>query len=200
MAPAKGQATTARMVEAMLELIQSRGYAGTGIATVLDRAAAPRGSMYFHFPDGKEQLAEQAIERATEQFRSLIDEAAGHERRPSRVVAGVLDVLAGLIEGSDFELGCSVSVVTLEMGAHSERLRAACATAYATWTSSVADQLLAAGLPGDEAREVAATVVSTVEGAMIMSRALRDTAPLVSAGRVLVRLLDGLTDPMAATR
>jgi len=196
----KGEATTARMVEAMLELIQSRGYAGTGIATVLDRAAAPRGSMYFHFPDGKEQLAEQAIGRAAEQFQALIAGAAGTGQRPSRVVAGVLDVLTRLLEDSGYELGCPVSVVTLEMGAHSERLRTACATAYESWISAVAEFLTVAGASEDDAREVAETVVSTVEGAMILSRATRDTAPMASAARVLGRLLDGLAVPTDARR
>ncbi|MEU1980689.1 TetR/AcrR family transcriptional regulator [Nocardia sp. NPDC019395] len=46
----KDEAASARIVDAMLDLIQSHGYAGTGIATVLVQARAPRGSMYFHFP------------------------------------------------------------------------------------------------------------------------------------------------------
>src|SRR3954462_10736854 len=100
----KGEATTARMVDAMLGLIQSRGYAGTGITTVLERASAPKGSMYFHFPEGKEQLAERALAQAAEQFRALIGEAAAGRQDPARVMAGILDVLAGLVADTDYEL------------------------------------------------------------------------------------------------
>ena len=116
------------------------------------------------------------------------------------MVAGVVDVLTHLLADSDYELGCPVSVVTLEMGAHSERLRLACARAYESWISSVEEFLAASGVAADEAREVAETVISTVEGAMILSRAVRDTAPMASAGRVLGRLLAGITGPMDATR
>jgi TetR/AcrR family transcriptional repressor of lmrAB and yxaGH operons len=196
----KGEATTARMVEAMLELIQSRGYAGTGINTVLERASAPKGSMYFHFPEGKEELAERAIGRAADQFRDLIGEAAQREQSPAHVVTGVLDVLARLLVDSNYELGCPVSVVTLEMGAHSERLRTACASAYESWVSSLENYLAASGLALEDARELAETVVSTVEGAMILSRAGRDIKPILSAGRVLGRLLDEMTEPQGAKR
>src|SRR5690349_3876281 len=56
----KGASTRARLAESMLELIQLQGYAGTGLNTVTAHARAPKGSLYFHFPDGKEALGEQA--------------------------------------------------------------------------------------------------------------------------------------------
>lgn len=188
----KGEVTSTRMVEAMLELIQTRGYAGTGINAVLERASAPKGSMYFHFPQGKEELGERAIALASDQFRSLIAETTSTAQSPGRVVARVLEVLAALLADSDYELGCPVSVVTLEMGAHSERLRAACVNAYDSWISPVTDYLAASGLDAHHARAVATTVVSTVEGAMILSRAVKDTAPMQDAAGVLGELLDGM--------
>lgn len=186
----KGEATSARMVEVMLGLIQSRGYAGTGINTVLEQSGVPKGSMYFHFPEGKEQLAEQAIGRASEEFRALIAETTASEPSPGRVISRVLEVLSGLLVDGGYELGCPVSVVTLEMGAHSDRLRAACALAYESWIAPVAAYLADAGLAAQRARELAETVVSTVEGAMVVSRAMRDVQPMRSAARVLAALLD----------
>jgi TetR/AcrR family transcriptional repressor of lmrAB and yxaGH operons len=181
------------MVEVMLELIQSRGYAGTGINLVLENAGVPKGSMYFHFPEGKEELAERAIGRAADQFRQLIGETAISEPSPGRVITRALDVLAGLLVDGNYELGCPVSVVTLEMGAHSDRLRTACAQAYESWISPVADYLAAWGLAEGRARELAETVVSTVEGAMVVSRAMRDIKPMISAARVLAPMLDEVT-------
>ncbi|MFI1919523.1 TetR/AcrR family transcriptional regulator [Nocardia sp. NPDC020380] len=186
----KGEATSARMVDAMLELVQSHGYAGTGINTVLAQAGAPRGSMYFHFPQGKEELGEQAIGKAATQFQELIAQVTADAPTPGQLVARVVEALAGLLTGSDYELGCPVSVVTLEMGAHSDRLRSACAAAYESWIAPVADYLVALGHSADHARDLAETTVSTLEGAIILSRAARDTRPLASAGRVLGPLLD----------
>lgn len=181
------------MVDAMLDLMQSRGYAGTGINTILEQAGAPRGSMYFHFPMGKEELGEQAIDKAADHFRDMAAEAMSSAASPGQAVVRMLDALTGMLVDSDYELGCPVSVVTLEMGAHSDRLRSACANAYESWIAPMTEYLMAAGLPADRARDLAETTVSSVEGAMILSRAARDTRPLASAARVLGPMLDQLT-------
>lgn len=185
----KGAETSARLVYSMLDLIQARGYSGTGLNTVAEHARAPKGSLYFHFPEGKEGLGEKAVELAADRFRALLADTASRSRAPGEVIHGVIDVLAGLLADSDFQLGCPVSVVTLEMGAHSERLRGACADAFESWIASVADHLAAHGRSHAEARTLATAAVSTIEGAMIVSRAQRSVEPLRCAAHALTALL-----------
>lgn len=186
----KGAQTSARLVESMLELIQTRGYSGTGLNTVVEHARAPKGSLYFHFPEGKEALGEKAVELAADRFRSLVADAALEAQSPGEVVARVVGVLAGLLEDGDFRLGCPVSVVTLEMGAQSDRLRGACATAFDSWIEPVAEYLAAHGRPRSSAVALATSAVSMVEGAMIVSRAQRSVEPMRCAARALAVLLD----------
>ncbi|WP_127931368.1 TetR/AcrR family transcriptional regulator [Nonomuraea polychroma] len=186
----KGARTTARLVESMLELIQDRGYSGTGLNTVVEHAGAPKGSLYFHFPEGKEALGEKAVELAAGHFHSLVAELAADAASPGDVLRHVADVLAGILSDNDYRLGCPVSVVTLEMGAHSERLRTACAAAFESWIGPMTDHLVGRGHARETARAMAMTVVSTLEGAVIMSRARRDVAALRNAALVLGALLD----------
>ena len=194
-AETKGARTSARLAESMLELIQARGYSGTGLNTVVEHAGAPKGSLYFHFPEGKEALGEKAIALAAERFGSLVADSALESGTPGDVVRRVIDVLAAMLTDSDFQLGCPVSVVTLEMGAHSERLRSACADAFDTWVTAVADHLVAHGRSRAQARTLATTVVSTVEGSVIVSRAQRSVEPLRCAAEVLAVLLDQYAAP-----
>ena len=191
MVTAKGAQTSARLVESMLELIQTRGYAGTGLNTVVEQAQAPKGSLYFHFPEGKEALGVRAVELAAERFRALVADAALEAATPGEVVRRVVDVLAELLVSSDFRLGCPVSVVTLEMGAQSERLRETCAGAFDSLIVPVAEFLAANGRPEPAARALATAAVSAVEGAMIVSRAHRSVEPLRHTADALVTLLDG---------
>jgi TetR/AcrR family transcriptional repressor of lmrAB and yxaGH operons len=186
MADTKGARTSARLVESMLELIQTRGYSGTGLNTVVTHASAPKGSLYFHFPGGKEALGEKAVELAAERFRTIVSA----EGTPGQVVRRVLDALARLLEEGDYQLGCPVSVVTLEMSAQSDRLRAACADAFESWVAPLAGHLVAHGRSREEARSLATATVSMVEGAVIMARAQRSVAPLRYAADTLVPLLD----------
>ena len=58
----KGDVTRAKMLEAAAMLFEREGYSGAGLNAILDQSAAPRGSLYFHFPGGKEELAIAAIE------------------------------------------------------------------------------------------------------------------------------------------
>lgn len=177
----KGDLTKARLAESMLELIQTSGFSGTGLNAVIEHASAPKGSIYFHFPDGKEGLGLAAVELATTQFEELIAAAGASAGSAAEAARAVIGAVATIVEESDFRLGCPVSVVTLEMGAESERLRQACATAFESWIAPTAALLEADGVGAEESRSLATVVVSMIEGAVIVSRATRSVQPLLSA-------------------
>lgn len=189
----KGAATKQRIVESMLELVQIHGYSGTGLNTVLAHAGAPKGSLYFHFPDGKEELGELAMGLAADRFETLIAAALGGaptKGSAGETVEAIVAALSELLETNDFQVGCPVSVVALEMGADSERLRSACARAYESWIVPVTQFLQARGHDEESARTLASSVISLMEGAMIVARARRDVQPLRDAGQTLRVLLD----------
>ncbi len=186
----KGEQTKARLAESMLELIQANGYSGTGLNAVIDHASAPKGSVYFHFPDGKEGLGVAAVELAAKQFGDLIAEASNSAGSPADAARYAIEALADIVGRSNFRLGCPVSVVTLEMGAESERLRQACAQAFESWIAPTTALLEASGLNSADARDLATVIVSTIEGAVIVSRAMQSTQPLKSAADVVAALIN----------
>ncbi|WP_294979231.1 TetR/AcrR family transcriptional regulator [uncultured Microbacterium sp.] len=186
----KGDLTRSRLSASMLELIQTSGYSGTGLNAVIDHAGAPKGSVYFHFPDGKEGLGVAAVDLAATQFAQLIAEAAASAGGAAAAVRAAVEALTAIVSDSDYRLGCPVSVVTLEMGAESQRLRNACAAAFESWIAPTAALLEAEGLDAAPARSLATVVVSTIEGAVILARATRSAQPLTSAADVLAELID----------
>lgn len=185
----KGNLTKARLTKSMLELIQTSGYSGTGLNAVIEHAEAPKGSIYFHFPDGKEGLGVAAVDLAAKQFEALIVEAAVSAGGAAEAARAAIEALTAIVSESNFRLGCPVSVVTLEMGSESERLRQACATAFESWIVPTAALLEANGVDAGEARSLATVVVSTIEGAVIVSRAMQSTQPLESAADVVAELI-----------
>lgn len=186
----KGDRTKARLTESMLELIQIGGYSGTGLNAVTEHVSAPKGSIYFHFPSGKESLGVAAVELAAARFDALIAAAADSAGSPGEAVRRAIEALTALVGESGFRLGCPVSVVTLEMGAESDRLRQACATAFESWIASTAALFISSGLAAEEARSLATVVVSTIEGAVIVSRATQSVRPLASAADVVASLVE----------
>lgn len=196
----KGDLTKARLAESMLELIQTSGYSGTGLNAVIEHAAAPKGSIYFHFPDGKEGLGVAAVDLAATQFQALIAEAAASAGGAAQAARAAIEALATIVSESDYRLGCPVSVVTLEMGAESERLRQACASAFESWIAPTTALLVSEGIDVDSARALATVVVSTIEGAVIVSRATRSTRPLIAAADVVAELIENHSRTAGQTR
>ena len=186
----KGELTKARLAASMLELIQIGGYSGTGLNAVTEHAAAPKGSVYFHFPDGKEGLGVAAVELAARQFEALIAESAASAKNVAEAARSVILALAALLADSDFRVGCPVSVVTLEMGAESERLRDACAAAFDSWIEPTAALLEVGGVDAQQASATATVVVSLIEGAVIVSRAQLSTRPLLAAADSVAELIE----------
>ena len=70
--------TRDRLIRSTSRLLRTQGYAATGLNQVMAEAEAPRGSMYFHFPGGKVELAGAAVdrfaERSTARMRKILAE------------------------------------------------------------------------------------------------------------------------------
>jgi TetR/AcrR family transcriptional repressor of lmrAB and yxaGH operons len=154
----------------MAALLRLRGLNATGVLDVVQTGGAPRGSLYHHFPGGKEQLAEEAVLLARDTVERWIERAASVEE--------FLERYAGRLERTEFRDGCPVAAVALEGAPTSERLRAACAGALNTWRAALARRLEAAGHDRETAAGLATIVLCAFEGALVLARAERSAAPL----------------------
>lgn len=177
-------------IDAAARLFGTDGYHGTGLNKILDESGAPKGSFYFHFPDGKEQLAEEAVAAASSQMEEMIFFSV---EQAGRGEGTVIDHLAGALQRrlreSDFATGGPITSLTLETAHLSERLREACEAAYDRWIGMLAAHLVERGSAADAARDTATTILAALEGALAMAKASRNDALLVDTARQLNALL-----------
>lgn len=162
-----------RMIEGAIVLLAKRGLQGASFSEVLELTGAPRGSVYHHFPGGKDQLVAEAIELATTRALDLLQTKAG---APAVEVAELF--IAGwrtLLERSDLRAGCSLLAVTV--ATDSPELREHAATAFRRWRSGLADLLIQGGLTPEDGTKYAAALLAASEGAVVMARAEQDLAP-----------------------
>lgn len=190
----KGDATRQRLSESMLELIQTKGYHGAGLNSVLEHSSAPKGSLYFHFPGGKSELGIAAIALTAEQFRMAITEAMAATRSVDELVDVVISELAGQLVSSDYRVGCPVAVVTLDAGAEDEQLREACSGAYSSWITTFNSYLASSAGDASHTFGLATSAVCLIEGALIVCRAQRSLEPLMSASQTLKVLLGNVSN------
>jgi TetR/AcrR family transcriptional repressor of lmrAB and yxaGH operons len=167
--------TTARAdaIATAARLFHRQGYHGTGLAQVLAESGAPKGSFYFHFAGGKEQLAVEAAEASSAVVEALITSAGRHAHDAPDVVRRVGRAIACWLEESGFAEGCAVATLTAEASATSPALRQACENAYARWRQLFAEALQQHGVAAGPARELATLTVAAIEGATLIARAER---------------------------
>jgi len=182
-APTKGERSKAKLVAATADLLRRQGYHATGLAEIVAESGAPRGSLYFYFPGGKDELACAALRAAGEQWRHRIDVAIRGLRDAGAVIDAIVELLASDLEASSFEHGCPVAAVALE--ATSPAVRAAIEEHYATWQATITERIVQFGLPKAIAPQVATAALAMVEGAMLLAKVSRSRAPLVIAGQAL---------------
>ncbi len=177
------------MLETAAELFRRQGYHGTGINQILERSAAPRGSLYFHFPDGKQQLAVEAVSEAGRAIGRGIEAILDSTPDTGEAVGRVLEFLAADLRHSGYDHGCPVGTVAMDSAPASEPVRIACATVFAEWLALIARHLETAGAPPEVAERQAMLAVSAIEGALLLARAQRDTAALEAVGTSMRTLL-----------
>lgn len=179
-----------RIIETASQLMERQGYYGTGLNQIIEESGSPKGSLYYYFPDGKDQITDEALRRTGEQVLSNIESMLGRHDSAADGVAGLLEVIAMRIEESDFEAGGPLTTVALETAASNERLRRVCDEIYTDWKRAFVDKLEDDGVEAQQADAIADVILSSIEGGVVLSRTRRDTAPLVSIAQQMRVLIE----------
>ena len=165
--------TRHRMVVGAVRLLAERGLQETSFSNVLELTDAPRGSIYHHFPEGKDQLIASAVDLAGAHAITLLDRVAGSSAE--EVTAHFLGMWREVLMGSQYTAGCSVLAVTV--ATDSVDLLSHTATAFRTWRLRLAELLEEGGLDGAQSARFSAILIAATEGGVVLSRAERSIEP-----------------------
>jgi TetR/AcrR family transcriptional regulator, lmrAB and yxaGH operons repressor len=177
-----------RMVAGAVRLLAQRGLQATSFSSVLAETNAPRGSIYHHFPGGKEELVTAAIAATEQHALSLLDDETGV---PAVDVAqSFLAAWRALLEYADFDAGCALVAVTV--AAETDAMRQRTAEAFRAWQEKLARSLAAGGLSPADAQSAATLLLAASEGAVVICRAERSIRPFEIVAEQLVEHVRGL--------
>jgi TetR/AcrR family transcriptional repressor of lmrAB and yxaGH operons len=182
--------TRQRMLDTAADLFQTQGYHATGLTQLTTAGGAPKGSLYFHFPGGKEQLAAEAVRLSSERTGELLSAIVRDAPDAPTAIDRAVDALASFLTESDFQRGCPLATVALDAAAASEPIREACADGYSSWHGVLAGDLAGRGLRPERADELATVVLAAIEGGLLLARTRRDVAPLRAVAAHLHATLD----------
>jgi TetR/AcrR family transcriptional regulator, lmrAB and yxaGH operons repressor len=177
----------ASMVRSAASLIRARGVSGTSLADVLAESGAPRGSIYHHFPNGKEELAGDAVRWTSE--RLLVHQRACPATTASGVLGWFIELWRQVVLASGGAAGCVVAGVAIDTVAGEDGLIDVVRATFRSWVELLAEQLEAVGVPRDRSSALAVATLAGMEGALILCRAEGNVGPLETVAAELMRLL-----------
>jgi AcrR family transcriptional regulator len=180
--------TRDRILDATIRLFRRQGYTATGIKQIVSEGNAPLGSVYHYFPGGKEQIGTEALARSGERIRSTIARAADAPDLPA-AINNYFVVNAERLRDSDYQRGCPIATVALETASDVEPIRRVCEDVFGSWQTTLARVFTDAGIDDADAGSLATFVLSSYEGALTMSRALRDIQPMLTSGAAVASVL-----------
>jgi AcrR family transcriptional regulator len=184
--------TRESILTAAAELMRRKGYGAVGMKDVVAASGAPIGSLYHHFPRGKVQIAREALINAGTAYGLLIPTLVDPHDDLGEAVTSVFTEAAVDMAETGFANMCPVASVAAEVADTIEDLRDTAAVVFTGWLDGGTAYFVARGLSHDEARDLTVALVGALEGAFVMARTLRDTEPLLAAGRVLASRYRGV--------
>ena len=180
--------TKARMVDSAVRILRERGVSGVTVDAVLTDSGAPRGSVYHHFPGGRDELVLTAGRTAAGFITGLLDEAVA-----SRDLITALDAFIAFwkhtLTQTGYSAGCAVAALGGDAADDASELLRLAAETFTGWKDRLAAAIEAAGFTAGEAGALATTVIATVEGAIMLCRVHRSSQPLDDVSGPLRSLL-----------
>lgn len=188
--------TKDRILFTAAELYRRKGYAATGLKEVAAKSGAAFGSLYHHYPGGKEQLGEAVIRGSGAFFLQLFIAIADDAPDIVTAVERFFEGAAQTLVATEWEDACPIAVIALEVASTNETLRLATADVFDSWLAEGQARFTAAGIPAAEARALSLSFICGLEGAFLLCRATRRTEPMEAAGAAAA---DDVRRALAAT-
>lgn len=179
------------IIQAACKLLEKRGYPATSLDEIVKESGAPKGSLYYYFPDGKEQIVSEAVLYAGKIIVDRMRAELARYDNPMQALYEYIMRLAGKVEEKHFAAGNPLTIVAVEAAGSSERISQACREVYAQIEAVLLEKLLCCGLTDSEAAERARLTLASMEGGIILSRVHRTADPLRSIANHLNSSLQG---------
>ncbi|HWJ79996.1 MAG TPA: TetR/AcrR family transcriptional regulator [Niallia sp.] len=172
-------------------LFQLQGYHATGLNQIIEESGAPKGSLYYHFPNGKEEIAREAIKRMRELVLEKTTEDLNRGKTAIEAFKFHVNSIANMCDqnGSVEVEGLQISLIASETASTHESLRIVCNETFAVWQELYANKLEQFGYDKQQARELGVTLNALIEGGCMLAVTNKSSYPLRCISNQITALL-----------
>lgn len=177
------------ILAAARRLFHLQGYHATGLNQILKESGAPKGSLYYHFPEGKEQLAIEAVEAMAVMIIDDMNSALSQYKDAIEAVQYQIRIIAERFDQMESLECIPIGLLAAETSLFSEPLRIACKTAFESMEATYCQKLQESGYELETAQRLSIVINSMIEGAITRSLANKNGQPLHVAAECIPHLL-----------
>jgi TetR/AcrR family transcriptional regulator, transcriptional repressor for nem operon len=173
-----------------LRVVHERGFAGASVRDIVQAAGVPQGSFTNHFAS-KEAFGLEVLDLYFARGCELMRETLRNDALPPLQRLGAyIDATKDRLNKNGMRSGCLYGNFTAEASDHSEILRQRLVEIFAEVQASVAYCLRAAKEAGElspslDCEEIAAFIVSSLQGANLLAKAARSPVPVERFKQIL---------------
>lgn len=181
--------TRERIIETASNLIENQGYHATGLNQIVRESGAPKGSIYYHFPDGKDGITAAAVLFAGQNVAARIREHLSERKDAAEAIQAFLEMVAHFVEESGFRAGGPLTIVASETATTNEKLNLICCQAYDAMRLAFAEKLHEDGFTPARTESLVWLITSATEGGIILSRTYHSGDPLRKVAKEIGTLI-----------
>jgi TetR/AcrR family transcriptional regulator, lmrAB and yxaGH operons repressor len=178
-----------KIVKTTGRLLEEQGYHATGLNQIIRESSAPRGSLYYYFPRGKDELATEALEQSVDRLARQTERAMDRFASPAKATRAFLDYIADCVESSNYRQGSPLAGVATETATTNEALNLVCRRAFSRLQGVFEIKLVASGFDKTRATELATYIIAAMEGGILLSRTNHSGDPLRRVAIELERMI-----------
>lgn len=177
----RGASTQARIIDAAVDLVATRGVAGTSLDQIMAASSTSKSQLYHYFAD-KDALMCVVV-------RAQADRVIGFQESCLKGIASLAelqrwkDTIVKLNRASGGVGGCPVGSLASELADRSESARKVLAASFQAWESHLVSGLKAMIDRGEVSADadpcdLATSIMSALQGGLLLAQTLRTTRPL----------------------
>jgi TetR/AcrR family transcriptional repressor of nem operon len=192
----KGEQTRERILARSAQLFNRQGYFGSSLADIMRETGLEKGGIYNHF-SSKEQLALESFDYAYGLVQQRVRLALSGKFDAIERLLAIVSVFQGIVEDPPVAGGCPILNTAIEADDANEALRDRARDAMDSWRDTI-HRIINKGIerqqirPGINADEVASILITTLEGAIMLSNLYKDPTHMQRSADHMARYIETL--------
>ncbi|VAW82599.1 hypothetical protein MNBD_GAMMA13-175 [hydrothermal vent metagenome] len=164
----------AELLDKLSGVFRDVGYAGASLATLSEATGLKRASLYYRFPDGKEQMAREVLLTTKKWISETILEKLREDSSPHERIKQMCKTLDELYSGG--KQACLLNMLSsarIQQGPFSKIIQ----SIFTDWIETLADVLTDAGFNKKTALMRSERALSQLQGSLVLSRGIGTNKP-----------------------